>query len=310
MAEACADAWFRGHGSGQVEIALSTVAAVAFIRPPDADAHTLIERTIAEASPGQVGEIIAAQWRMYLNARPDLANPIYPLMAPWFGEHGPSTIALKAAKATAQAALKAGIHTIHPHDADLLGPLLTLMRTGREAQARGQYYTPASVATMMVGLTGAPREGESVHEPACGTGGMLRALAEAMRLEGRDPATVTWAAVDIDPLAVGCLAANVVLWELGPRVLLGVGNSLTDEWITDAQAQRRETVELARTVRTVRAMQALTTAAGGHAPGPFAEGPAAAGPSSPAPAPAASAPQEPNAPEPGAGGTWEAETLF
>lgn len=305
IADACADAWFRAHGSGHTEIALSTVAALAFIRPPDADARTKITTTVAAASPEQVAEIITAQWRIYLNARPDLATPIWPLMAPWFGEHGPSTTALKAAKATAQAALNAGLHDIHPHDADLLGPLLTLLRASRDAQARGQYHTPAPVASIMARILDVPGEGASVHEPACGTGAMLRAQAEAMREEGRDPATVTWMAVDIDPVAVACLAANTVLWGLGPRVLLGVGNSLTDDWITVVHAQRQETTDLARQIRQVQALQALTSTDGGHTPeepDPHKQPPTATPPEDPAPGEEAGAA--------GHTGRWEPTMLF
>ena len=47
-----------------------------------------------------------------------------------------------------------------------------------------------------------------------------------MRTVGRDPAAMSWSAVDIDELAVAALAANAVLWELGPTVIPGVGDSL------------------------------------------------------------------------------------
>jgi hypothetical protein len=62
---------------------------------------------------------------------------------------------------------------------------------------------------------------------------------------------VQWFAVDTDPLAVACLAVNAVLWNLGPRVLLGVGNGLTDEWLRRAAAQRREMIDLTEHLRKV-----------------------------------------------------------
>lgn len=63
-------------------------------------------------------------------------------------------------------------------------------------------------------------------------------------------------AVDTDPVAVACLAVNTVLWGLGPRVLLGVGDALTDEWITRAAGQRRHTLELARQIDQARTILA------------------------------------------------------
>lgn len=41
----------------------------------------------------------------------------------------------------------------------------------------GEFYTPKGIVRMMVELT-APRSGESVYDPACGTGGMLLAATE------------------------------------------------------------------------------------------------------------------------------------
>jgi type I restriction enzyme M protein len=36
----------------------------------------------------------------------------------------------------------------------------------------GEFYTPRSVVRLMVNILD-PREGESIYDPACGTGGML-----------------------------------------------------------------------------------------------------------------------------------------
>ena len=36
----------------------------------------------------------------------------------------------------------------------------------------GEFYTPRSVVRLMVNVLD-PREGESIYDPACGTGGML-----------------------------------------------------------------------------------------------------------------------------------------
>ena len=52
----------------------------------------------------------------------------------------------------------------------------------------GEFYTPRSVVRLMVDIL-QPREGETVYDPACGTGGMLLAAVEHVRDAGGDPRT-------------------------------------------------------------------------------------------------------------------------
>ena len=52
----------------------------------------------------------------------------------------------------------------------------------------GEFYTPRSVVRMMVEILD-PREGESIYDPACGTGGMLLGAIEHVVREGGDPRT-------------------------------------------------------------------------------------------------------------------------
>ncbi|MBE0618854.1 MAG: N-6 DNA methylase, partial [Proteobacteria bacterium] len=52
----------------------------------------------------------------------------------------------------------------------------------------GEFYTPRSVVRLMVDILD-PREGESVYDPACGTGGMLLAAVAHVRERGGDPRT-------------------------------------------------------------------------------------------------------------------------
>ena len=49
----------------------------------------------------------------------------------------------------------------------------------------GEFYTPRSVVRMMVDLLD-PREGESIYDPACGTGGMLLGAIEHVQRAGGD----------------------------------------------------------------------------------------------------------------------------
>jgi type I restriction enzyme M protein len=52
----------------------------------------------------------------------------------------------------------------------------------------GEFYTPRSVVRLMVDLLD-PQEGETVYDPACGTGGMLLGAVAHVRQRGGDPRT-------------------------------------------------------------------------------------------------------------------------
>jgi type I restriction enzyme M protein len=53
----------------------------------------------------------------------------------------------------------------------------------------GEYYTPRSVVSLLVNILD-PQEGESVYDPACGTGGMLIEVIEHVKAKGGRPQTL------------------------------------------------------------------------------------------------------------------------
>ena len=53
----------------------------------------------------------------------------------------------------------------------------------------GEYYTPRSVVGLLVNILN-PTEGESVYDPACGTGGMLIEVIEHVKATGGNPKTL------------------------------------------------------------------------------------------------------------------------
>jgi type I restriction enzyme M protein len=53
----------------------------------------------------------------------------------------------------------------------------------------GEYYTPRSVIRLLVNILD-PQEGESVYDPACGTGGMLIEVIEHVKKAGGSPKTL------------------------------------------------------------------------------------------------------------------------
>jgi hypothetical protein len=261
LAEAVAAAWHRHHGSGDIEVPVSVVAALAFIEP-SARQREQAAADLLTLDTARFATLMRTQWAIFIRSRPDLLNRAWPLIRVWHGQPSLDDETVHAAKAVADAAIRAGqlqlTGTDRRQEVDVFGPLLAALRPASAARARGQFYTPPDIAHALTSVRGVP-EGEPVIDCFTGTGGLLRAAAQAMRDQGRDPATTTWHAVDNDELAIACLAVNVILWGLGDQVLLGVGNALNDEWIARAKAERDETVEFSSRARDLRrAMDAVS----------------------------------------------------
>lgn len=268
VAEAVAQTWHRSPPAvaSRIEVPMSVAAALSLLAPADPH-HTAEVATHLRALPAEeFTGLLRDLWRFYVNLRPDLVPRAYPLFSWLFTDDDVPSPVLDAARDTAHAAVAAGQLLVTGTDAryevDLLGVLLTELRSDGARKGHAQVYTPPDVAQAMADLLGMDTlaDGATVHEPAAGTGGMLRAAAQTIRRAGRDPAAVRWVAVDIDELAIACLAVNTHLWGLGPNVLLGVGNALTDDWQAQAEGERAECIELARTLRRDRlALRLLTT---------------------------------------------------
>ena len=80
----------------------------------------------------------------------------------------------------------------HDVDTDILGDAYEYL-VGKFADVNrrnkaGEFYTPRSVVRMMVDILD-PQEGESIYDPACGTGGMLLAAIDHVKEAGGDPRT-------------------------------------------------------------------------------------------------------------------------
>lgn len=79
----------------------------------------------------------------------------------------------------------------HAADSDIIGDAyeyLIYQFADATKNKAGEFYTPRSVVRLMVSILD-PREGETVYDPACGTGGMLLAAVEHVRDAGGDPRT-------------------------------------------------------------------------------------------------------------------------
>ncbi len=107
---------------------------------------------------------------------------------------------------------------------DLLGPVYSILRGRSGQQAAGAFYTPMSLARL-IGAMATPDEGTHIAEPCCGAGGMVLGTIAAMRDDGKDPDTCTWALNDLDPVAVALAGVNMSAHGL-TRVILTCGNGL------------------------------------------------------------------------------------
>jgi hypothetical protein len=132
-------------------------------------------------------------WTAVIRRRPDTAHLLYPLVSWLFDE--PDAELRSHAHQVAQAALRAGQVDLtggdYRQEVDLLGTVLTMLRPPSALKGRGQIYTPASLARLMALMSDVDGM-QRVLDPAMGTGGMFRAMAEVMREKGRTPASVQW----------------------------------------------------------------------------------------------------------------------
>ncbi|ECA1950208.1 DUF1738 domain-containing protein [Salmonella enterica subsp. enterica serovar Virchow] len=116
---------------------------------------------------------------------------------------------------------------------DFLGQIFMRLELGNDRN--GQFFTPYSVSYMMAQmnlsgglpvLTSGEREFITVSDPACGAGGMIVAMAEAMLEAGFNPQKQMVAyCVDTDPVAA--MMCYIQLSLMGLPAIVAVGNSLT-----------------------------------------------------------------------------------
>ncbi|WP_413725593.1 N-6 DNA methylase [Sodalis sp. RH16] len=116
---------------------------------------------------------------------------------------------------------------------DFLGSLYMTLELGEAA--RGQLFTPFCVSRMMAEMQLgdidsllADKPFFTVYEPACGSAGMLLAIAEVLREKGFNPTRHLWVScIDIDPVASGMAYIQLSLMGLAGEVV--TGNALNGE---------------------------------------------------------------------------------
>jgi hypothetical protein len=128
---------------------------------------------------------------------------------------------------------------------DILGDYYLEVASHSSKQARGEFYTPPQISKLMAGMLfnveavkakGVPI---TVNEPACGSGGMVLAVAELFAPDSVDLLRVT--CQDINPLSADMTFINTTLWGIPAQVILGDTIRMTEtaRWKNPHLAQGR-----------------------------------------------------------------------
>jgi hypothetical protein len=263
VAEAAERGWHSVGASSDVGVGVGVVAAIALLGKRDADGPDPAEQILG-SSDEEIAQMLREVWCLFTIARPELAFRCGPF-GEWLNADPLDRHLVASTGAVARAAVKAGLLelTLDPEalrEVDLLGHLYTMLQSQSARQARGEFYTPPSVAEMTarISLAGvAP--GSSICDPTAGTGGLLRAAAQTLRSEGKDPHEFRWFGCDISPVAVAGLAVNAHIWGLGPQVVIGCANTLAEpDWEAKALREQRAAIEAQNSRARVATLIAAT----------------------------------------------------
>lgn len=290
IAEAAVDAWHSGFGGSRREVALGAVATLTMIGQRDERGPDLAGQIMALPGDKALAEWMHQVWSLAWINRPDLITRARPLFD-WL-EQEPSDHILGCVRSVVEACLRTGIlelcGTDRRFDTDMLGVFYQVLYSKKSRDGRGQFFTPSSVSRLLaevtIGHSTSIQPGERFLEPAAGTGGMFRASAEILRERGMEPADMYWYANDIDREVAACCAVNMITWRMGPRVVVGCGDTLAEgnelfvrakQEARDAYAARDRALstaaDIARLRSAARAFDALL--AGPDAPDPGAADP-------------------------------------
>ncbi|MFJ6781249.1 N-6 DNA methylase [Streptomyces yangpuensis] len=278
IAEAVEAAWYGAHGGNRLEIPAGVVAALALWpqRGPDAP---LAAHWWLDLNDDDFLAALRECWARWWIQRPDLIDRATPLHR-WLEDENPERNRMQAVRAVARAALTGGLLHLTSAapdfggnvNADVLGAVITVMRSHGARDALAEFHTPPEVSELMARMLLTDKEptpGMKFNDPASGTGGMYRAAAQCLRDRGLNPHDFGWAMTDIDPLAAAGAAVNAILWDLGPHVLVACADTLVEgdpyvraaaEW-RESHARRDRMVEGAQFLSRIRRLDAILAGA-------------------------------------------------
>ncbi|MBT1185392.1 SAM-dependent DNA methyltransferase [Streptomyces sp. CJ_13] len=144
---------------------------------------------------------------------------------------------------------------------DVMSWVITSLRHHHSRRSLGEYHTPPDISALITAMlandggTEKPHQrGEWALEPTAGTGGLFRSAAQELRREGEDPADRGWVMLELDSLAAAGAAINALVWELGPRAVVGRGDvlaqpDLAEETLAQARDLARHRDDVMKMVR-------------------------------------------------------------
>lgn len=131
---------------------------------------------------------------------------------------------------------------LEPEPTDILGQLY--MELELSSKENGQYFTPPYISGLMAEIL----HGESLdqklqqpfvtlHEPACGAGGMILSFVKVIIQKKHNPAEKLWvSAIDINRVAALMAYIQLTLWNVPAEVIIGnaLSMELRERWLTPA----------------------------------------------------------------------------
>lgn len=239
-------AWSQSFAGHDIGVPLGAVAALTLLQPEEHSPDQLADHLVA-ASDEEIADLLSQIWCFFTILRPELAMRCGPF-GEWLNKEPRDRAEISGAAAVVRAAANAGLFEVtlrREAEVDVLGHVHQELASQRSKQGKGQFYTPTEVAETMARISvSGVKPGQSICDPTAGTGGLLRAAAQAIRQEDGNPHDVWWYACDIDPVAVAALSVNFHAWDLGPRVVIGCANALTEaDWEVRARKEQLEAIE-------------------------------------------------------------------
>lgn len=134
--------------------------------------------------------------------------------------------ALAGAMRCVEALSRASQATSQP--ADAFGSLYMVTSGLSAQQARGQFYTPGPVASLLAAMLDGPMPGQWVLDDACGTGGLLLAAIEHARATLGEPfaSSITFIGVELSARSSRLARMNLALAAAGHQAHVFAGDSL------------------------------------------------------------------------------------
>lgn len=266
IADTIADTWSNipGIGTGEhLNVPLAVTALLTLAYPFPAAARP--ERALDDMGDGEVLTYLAYQWTQYTAAQPAYIERRHPLISWLFPDEDQEIdpLLLRGARAVFETALHAQLPDLYRtaetrYQLDILGDLLQALRPDEPACREGKIHTPLSIGRMLAKVLD-PEGGsdKSVLEEQAGTGALVKDLAWQIRQSGEDPRNYRWILNDRDPLAAACLAVNIDVWQLGPKVIVGCDDALDPQWPIRALQDQREAVRTRQLLDLVSEIEEL-----------------------------------------------------